>query len=551
MPKPDIVLVQPPIQDFYLTKKRTIPYGLASISSGLRQKGFRVEILDALASRKNKRIDYPEPLSYLNSFYDKKDISLFSLFNDYKHFGYSHEYIGTQIKKKKPFIVGISSLFTAYSDQAIETANIIKKFYPDCFIVLGGHHPTCFPESVLCNDSVDFLIRGEGEAAMPELCSTLKKSPGSDKVCFDKIAGIDGVCFKNKDQMHISEPAWIDNLSKLSLPSSDLIDADFYQRNRQKSVSIVSSRGCPLKCSYCSVSASSSYGRFRQRPVEDVIKEVTNELETSDVGFIDFEDENLCFNKKWFLKLFTSIESLLEGRNIEIRAMNGLYPPSLDDEVVSLMKKCGFKTLNLSLGSSSREQLKSFHRPDVRKTYEKALKLAEKHNLECVSYIIAGAPGQTAATSFDDLLYLAQKRTLAGLSIYYPSPGSLDFQLQTKAGLLPESFLLMRSTALPFDDTTSRTKAVTLLRLARILNFMKALFDELGKIPEPVEFSNKPMPMDNDRKTISVSLLKWFLHDGIIRGITPDGEIFEHLTDREMAEKFSIEIQNLNLKGMK
>jgi anaerobic magnesium-protoporphyrin IX monomethyl ester cyclase len=68
-----VILVQPPIEDFYLTKKRTIPYGLASIAASIQEQGFSVEILDALATNKSKTIAYPEEFSYLKKFYCQKD----------------------------------------------------------------------------------------------------------------------------------------------------------------------------------------------------------------------------------------------------------------------------------------------------------------------------------------------------------------------------------------------------------------------------------------------------------------------------------------------
>ena len=76
-----VVLVQPPIKDFYLTKKRTIPYGLACIAASIQKQDFNVEIIDALATNKSKTIAYPEEFSYLKPFYGQKDQTLFSLFS--------------------------------------------------------------------------------------------------------------------------------------------------------------------------------------------------------------------------------------------------------------------------------------------------------------------------------------------------------------------------------------------------------------------------------------------------------------------------------------
>jgi len=200
-----VILVQPPIEDFYLTKKRTIPYGLASIAACIRKKGFDAEILDSLATDKSKTIEYPYEFSFLLPFYGKKDITAFSLFHEFKHFGYSYEYIGTKIREKAPFIVGISSLFTAYCNEALKTAQTIKKFYPHCKIVLGGHHPTIFPEKVLNCPQIDFVLRGEGETSMGLLCEALKT--GSD------LKKIPGIAFKKNDSFIFLTPPGLQTLT--------------------------------------------------------------------------------------------------------------------------------------------------------------------------------------------------------------------------------------------------------------------------------------------------------------------------------------------------
>ncbi len=538
-----VILVQPPIEDFYLTKKRTLPYGLASIAACIKERGFDVEILDALATGKSKTIEYPEAFSYLKPFYGQKDVSAFSLFHEFRHFGYSYEYIGTKIRKKQPFLVGISSLFTAYCDQALKTAQIIKKFYPQCKIVLGGHHPTMFPEKTLNCSAVDFVLQGEGETSMGLLCEALKTGSNLEQ--------IPGIAFKKNSSVFISSSSWMKNFNRLPIPAMDLINHNFYQRKNRRATIVVSSRGCPMQCSYCSVSAASSHAPFRQRTVENVIKELELQTENHDVGFMDFEDENLCLNKQWFLQLFSKIKHLVAGKNIELRAMNGLYPPAIDEEIVSLMKQVGFKTLNLSLGSTSKEQLKKFRRRDVRASFENALDLAQKHDLECVSYIIAAAPDQTAQSSLDDLLYLAQKRTLAGLSVYYPAPGSLDYQLCKNKKILPQHFCLMRSTALPLNDTTSRIEAVTLLRLSRIINFMKHLKDTTGNIPLPEPFCDSKIDLSFDRQTASQKLLQWFLQDGKIRGIDAGGNIYTHTADSGLTQQFIERIKTLPVAGVK
>lgn len=539
-----IVLVQPPIEDYYLTKKRTLPYGLAIIAADLRAYGFDVEIVDGLASSKTRPAVLPPSFEHLSRFYSAKDISLFSLFGSYTHFGYSHQHIAACVRDKAPFVVGISSLFTAYADQALKTAELIKRFLPDCVIVMGGHHPTQFAKETLANPAVDYVIRGEGEAVFARFCLALK-----NKTSIDSIPGVFG---KEDDLRCRSSINWIQDLSNQPIPAFDLINHKFYQRHKRGTAIVVSSRGCPMTCSYCSVSATSSHGRYRQRSVENIISELKVQLASRDIGFIDFEDENLCLDKPWFKRLFTEIKPLIEDKNIELRAMNGLFPPSLDEEVVKILKSSGFKTLNLSLGSMSRDQLKKFKRPDVRPAFKNVLALAQKNEMECVSYLIAAAPGQSAEDSLTDLMILAQKRTLIGLSIFYPAPGSLDFNICKSRGLLPEHYVNMRSSVLPISDKTSRLQAVTLLRLSRIINFLKKLVDS-GIDYRQKQLISREALLENihDRFSVSLLLLKWFLHDGQIRGLTPDGDLFTHECDTHLIGSFIEQLSGIDVCGIK
>jgi hypothetical protein len=217
--------------------------------------------------------------------------------------------------------------------------------------------------------------------------------------------------------------------------------------------------------------------------------------------------------------------------------MNGLYPPSLDGEMIRRMKTAGFRTLNLSLGTIASAQLRRFNRPDVREGLERALGHAERLGLSAVSYIIVGAPGQSAEASVADLLYLAKRPGLAGVSVFYPAPGSIEYDRCRKEGILPPGYSLMRASALPLSHTTSRTEAATLLRLGRILNFIKALAADGIDLPPPRRNVSSCMP-ETDRREAGLRLLGWFLGDGKIRGVTPDGRVYEHLTAPELSRRF-------------
>jgi len=536
----DILLIQPPVRDFYLTVKRTIPYGLACIASVLLEEGFSVQIFDGLATSKSRIIDLPKEMNYLREYYPKPDRSPFAMFHHYRHFGYSFEYIGKIARDSGAFLVGISALFTPYVEVALCVAASVKKFHPECRIVLGGHHPTSLPVSVMEHKAVDFVLRGEGEVSMPRLARAIKTGTG-----YDSIPGI--VFRKDDGSLQINDPAVMINPDHFPLPATHLIKQKFYKRGAKASAVITASRGCPLKCTYCAVGAS-SYLPYRRRSVASVVKEIEMAITRFNAGFIEFEDENLSLDKKWFLSLLDEINTRFNGFGLELRAMNGLLPTSMDEALVCAMQAAGFKTLNLSLGSTSETQLRRFNRPDVRDAFDNVLNLAEKYGLNAVGYVIVGAPFQSAEDSLSDLIFLAQRRVLSGVSVFYPAPGSKDFELCSRLNILPETFSLMRSSALPLSHITTRTESITLLRLGRIINFIKHLKDK-GVNISGTSLKNRRMENQDNRTEIGLRLLQMFLTDGKIRGITPEGVVFEHRISFELSKKFIQWLNGVHLRG--
>jgi hypothetical protein len=543
---PDILLIQPPIRDFYLTAKRTIPYGLACIAAPLLGEGYSVEILDALAASGSKKVGLPLEMSFLRDFYSGPDISPFSMFYDFRRFGLGEEAIGERVQSSGAFLAGISSLFTAYSGEAIRMAEVVKRRRPEAVTVLGGHHPTEMPEEVLRHDCVDFIIRGEGEVSMALLAGAIRGEK--------PLESVPGIGFKTSaGKFFIRSPAVLANLDEVPLPAIELIDNGFYGRRKRPGVVIAAGRGCPLECSYCSIGCSSWCG-FRMKSVRRVIEEMKNAVFGVGARFIDFEDENISCRREWFVDLLNEIMLQFQGCGLELRAMNGLFPPTLNEEVICAMKAAGFTALNLSLCTTCREQLKRFRRPDVRVEFERSLLWAKKYGLDAVAYIIVGAPGQDPKDSVADLLYLADKSAIAGVSVFYPAPGSSDFEKCAAQNLLPPTLSQMRSSALPISDTSTRKDSITILRLGRILNFFKSLDlaereevpglaqkPAVEALPEKIQVSEAAYNVDTHkakRRAIGKTLLGIFLRDGVICGVSPEGNLFRHTASDALCREF-------------
>lgn len=537
---PDILLIQPPIRDFYLTAKRTFPYGLASIAASLRKAGFTVDICDGLATTKSRIISWPREMEFLRPYYGQPDQSPFGLFHHFRHFGYSLDYIARQAKASGAFLIGISSLFSAYSDVALATAAAIKKVCPEVPIVLGGHHPTAMPHAVMKDTAVDFILRGDGEVGLPALARALSK-----KRLLDNVPGL--VRRTEAGSLAIAPPVVAEKLDDLPLPAFDLIGWRHYQRSGLGSMALAATRGCPMRCTYCAVNAATYHG-FRQRSISSVMAEIKAAFDLMPMGFIDFEDEHICADKQWVLALMTQIAHELDRWRPELRAMNGLYAPDLDAQLLQSMQTAGFKTLNLALITTAASQLKRFGRPDITRDFDRVLSLARQKGMRCVAYLIVAGPEQDPYQSLRDLCHLAERRVLAGVSVFYPAPGSADFNWCRRHNRLPADLTLMRSAALPLAHQTDRTQTVTLLRLGRMLNFMKHLLDLGHTLPVPAK---PPRWIDPtaDRLSTGKQLLAAFLKDGVIWGVDNDGSLYPHTIDPSLTRWFLSECKKITLRG--
>lgn len=540
---PDVLLIQPPIEDFYLTAKRTLPYGLACIAASLRQEGFSVDIIDALATHKSRALARPAGMAYLDPYFGRWDRSPFCLFHQYRHFGNSYQHIARLAKGSGAALIGISSLFSAYSPAALETAAAVKKACPDATIVLGGHHPTALPEEVLQHPAVDVVLRGDGEIGMPMLARALMRGGSWD--------AIPGLIQKDPNgRLRKTPPAVVEDLNRLPIPAFDLIDWHHYQRKGGASLSLAAGRGCPLRCSYCAVNAATYHG-FRQKSVPAVMAELEAAHAQMPLGFIDFEDEHLSADRQWFLSLLKAIDDRFGRHKPELRAMNGLYAPSLDHTMVDQMARSGFQTLNLALITTDAGQLKRFGRPDISSEIDRALTLAEQYGLNAVAYMMVAGPHQDPHSGIQDLLFLAQRPVLAGVSVFYPAPGSADYQWCRKHRLLPPLTSLMGASALPLTHTTDRTETVTLLRLGRILNFIKKMLDQGQPLPLPRKLDRSVAAKIQDRNELGKHLLGAFFKEGAVYGRDKNDAIYPHLVDPTLVSEFLTGLEKIPILGTK
>src|SRR5262245_23333789 len=164
-----VLLIQPPVQDFYDTDVRLQPIGLCYLKAAVKKHLPDVEVIikDYHGGCGRRTVAIPRELEYLTEYYPVADRSPFSTFHQYYHFGKSFDEIESEIAEIRPDVVGISSLFTPYYSEVLAVAARVKKKL-NVPVVIGGSHASAVPASLLSSRNVDCVIRGEGEKAFVE-----------------------------------------------------------------------------------------------------------------------------------------------------------------------------------------------------------------------------------------------------------------------------------------------------------------------------------------------------------------------------------------------
>ena len=241
---------------------------------------------------------------------------------------------------------------------------------------------------------------------------------------------------------------------------------------------IMTSRGCPHGCAYCSAHLVMGTS-FRTRSPEAILQEMMTCQKQYGIENFDIEDDNFTFDQERAKRLMNLIIETFGERKIELSAMNGISFASLDGELLELMKIAGFRTINLSYVSTDPSTKERMRRPKPTAEFDRILEEAEQIGLQVIAYAILGLPGQTIEEMVDTLIYLMGKKVLIGPSIYYPTPGTPLFERCEKEGILPPHPVQWRSSAFPIETKEfNRVDLLTLFRLARVINFIKGKMDE-------------------------------------------------------------------------
>lgn len=509
---PDILLIQPPFEDFYRTPLRTYPLGLLYIAGALRDRGLTVAVLDALDATDARTVRLPAGLDYCRVIYPT-DRSPFHLFGRYTCFGLSIDRVVAAAAACHPAAVFVSLLCTAYSATGLALAQALREALPGVPLVCGGHHAARFPET--CLPIFDYVVCGEGETAAAELaCRLVRGAQGID--------GIPGVYTGVPIEPVFITPEDVEQLQ----PARDLVPVPEHRGRRF--TPILTSRGCPCACSYCCTGRGMS-GGWRPRSVRAVLDEFRECHDRLGITFFDVEDENFAADRERAAAICDGLAGRFD-RTLKLAAMNGLLPETLDADLIGRMHAAGFEELNLSLGATTERVLKAYRRPPrLMEPFGRAVTAARELQMTVTAYTIAGGPHAAAEDTAADLATLGRMPVRIGLSTYYPAPGSPDYE----AGLIPVPAVFdgYRSSVYPVEAVMDRNALVTASRLARVINYVKALPGRgitVLRDTQPVRVGETVGRDDEPRLAATV------FREGWIPGLDAGRQVYRHTADEDL-----------------
>jgi len=397
------------------------PLGLGYLGAVLENNGIEVKVVDCIVEGWHRRIEVEKNILRI---------------------GLPFEKIEEIIRSYSPDIVGVNSLFTVQRKNAGEIYKIAKKVDKNIISIAGGGHPTVMPELVLSDENVDYVVIGEGEDTIIDLIGVIEGEKN--------ISDLDGVGYKENDKIKIIlKTKFIRDLDEIPFPARHLLNMEKYiglkdshgTRRKERFSPIVTSRGCPARCSFCS--AYRVWGRkYRTRSPENVISEMKQIKEKYGIEELMFEDDNLTMNPIRAERIFDLM--IQEKLNFVWDTPNGVAVFALNERLIDKMKESGCYTLNLALESGSQYVLDNIIKKPVRLDKAKTLaKYAKSIGLNVGLYLIMGLPGETElqiAESFK----LAKELEIYSpfISIATPYPGTELYEICKKNNYLKSDFSL-------------------------------------------------------------------------------------------------------------
>src|SRR5208337_1940216 len=379
------------------------PLGLGYLAAALKAHGFEVELVDCTFMQFSQAVE--------------------------------------QVVRTRAQIVGFYSMFSM-KKTTFEMAETIKaRSGGDCgLLVVGGPMPSWSPESFL--NPFDVVAVGEGEETMVELANCVSRGIA--------LSNVRGIVFKDNDRIvHTKPRPFIRNLDSLAYPSRELFDNQAYQkyyldRFGYSTSSMITSRGCPFSCDFCS---RPIFGvDMRSRSVDSIVGEV-EQIKALGYSRVWFADDCFTLNRTHLLNVCNE----LNRRGVDIGWECLSRVDTMDVEVAEGMKRAGCLRVFFGIESGSNSVLGLMNKCITTAQAKRAVYSAKSVGLKVGAFFIVGYPGESNKTVLETVHFAAGlPLDYLSFTLPYPIPGTPLYERVKDKGVAiddweePKNYSLIR-----------------------------------------------------------------------------------------------------------
>ena len=354
------------------------PLGVAYLAATARRAGYRASIIDAQA---------------LN---------------------HSHAQLTRAVAQAGADVVAITA--TTFNWPVVaQTARRLRASSPGLKIWVGGPQLSLYPDECMEEQAIDVAVVGEGEQPLLELLACAASG--------DDPAGIPGTITRQGDGGLIKGPPTepVQDLDTLPLPAVGLLPLARYHALTlpPRFISMVTSRGCPFRCRYCSQVYVG--GKYREHSAARVLEELTRAVNVFHAAEIVFFDETFSLNRRRVLEICDGILA----RDLKMRWNIRTRADRLDDEVLRAIRDAGCWSIHVGIESGSARVQRLMNKNLKLDRVAQVLESARRLGLETRGYFMLGYPGETPA-EMEQTIRLALELPLdwASFTITQPMAGT-------------------------------------------------------------------------------------------------------------------------------
>ncbi|MCB0176677.1 MAG: cobalamin-dependent protein [Anaerolineae bacterium] len=362
-----------------------------------------------------------------------------------------NESIDEAVRRLQPDIVGITAN-TPQVKSAWRTAKAIKSV-KDIPVVLGGPHVSVLPAESAERPEVDVVVRGEGEDVWVKLCGIVENGKAGNpnfaaRDLLDPAAGLLdgllGISYYTTDQKEHHNPDHppIADLDTLPFPAYHFFKMDRYTNlqpatdaiDGARSFSVMTSRGCPYRCTFCSQSIMPI--KWRARSPESVLAEwqhLVENFDAQEIGVLD-DSANIQVDR---LEKIADLFIEHKVNHVPWIFVNGIRANLATKELLGKLKKAGLKRTAFGVESGDPDVLLSIDKKIDHDTIRQAFKNAKSVGLETIGFFIIGLPGETEESMEKTIQFACEvDPMIANFSMMTPYPGTKVYEIAKRQGRL-------------------------------------------------------------------------------------------------------------------